>query len=84
SYTPSPLADDTYYWRVRAQDTAGNWGAWSSVWFFTVQTPTSHSTTTVTSTTIPTSGFEILGFVSGLFLLSIVFVLQRSRRKFSE
>lgn len=30
----SPLSDDTYYWRVRARDAAGNWGSWSVVWTF--------------------------------------------------
>ena len=37
----TPLADATYYWRVRAQDANGNWGGWSSVWSFTVQSSTS-------------------------------------------
>ncbi|MHA1591135.1 MAG: Ig-like domain-containing protein, partial [Candidatus Heimdallarchaeaceae archaeon] len=29
-----PLADDTYYWRVRGYDNAGNLGLWSESWFF--------------------------------------------------
>ncbi|MBY9002044.1 MAG: hypothetical protein KGD64_14085, partial [Candidatus Heimdallarchaeota archaeon] len=32
----SDLADGTYFWRVRARDTANNWGAWSSIWSFSV------------------------------------------------
>ncbi|MFX1533999.1 MAG: hypothetical protein ACFFDI_07165 [Promethearchaeota archaeon] len=82
SYTPSTFPPGSYYWRVRARDAGGNWSPWSTIWFFTVQSPTSSSTTTtVTSTTTPTPGFETLGLFIGLVLLSIVFVLQRSRRK---
>lgn len=32
------LTDNRYYWRVRARDSYGNWGGWSAVWFFTVDT----------------------------------------------
>ncbi|MFO7891378.1 MAG: FISUMP domain-containing protein [bacterium] len=32
----SSLSDDTYYWRVRAKDSQGNWGGWSSSWDFTI------------------------------------------------
>jgi Leucine-rich repeat (LRR) protein len=33
SFTPAPAQDlGTYYWRVRALDAAGNWGAWSTGW----------------------------------------------------
>ncbi|MBY9000332.1 MAG: hypothetical protein KGD64_05425 [Candidatus Heimdallarchaeota archaeon] len=38
AYTPTVLADGTYYWRVRAIDLAGNIGAWSSIWYFTIDT----------------------------------------------
>ncbi|MHA1687579.1 MAG: Ig-like domain-containing protein, partial [Candidatus Heimdallarchaeaceae archaeon] len=39
SYTPSTaLSDRTYYWRVRAKDDLNNWGSWSDVWSFTVDT----------------------------------------------
>jgi len=36
----SALTDDTYYWRVRAKDPSGTntYGAWISVWSFTVST----------------------------------------------
>jgi serine protease len=38
-YTPpTSLADDTYSWRVRVQDNAGNWGNWSPIWTVTVDT----------------------------------------------
>ncbi len=33
---PTPLAETTYYWRVKAVDGAGNESAWSSEWSFTV------------------------------------------------
>jgi cysteinyl-tRNA synthetase len=31
-----PLDPGTYYWRVRAQDAAGDWSRWSATWSFTV------------------------------------------------
>ncbi len=34
----SELPDDTYYWRVRSQDLAGNWGDWSAIRSFEVDT----------------------------------------------
>ena len=30
------LSEGTYYWRVRAQDSVGNWGAWSQVYSFSI------------------------------------------------
>ena len=38
TWTPSALADDTYYWRTRATDNAGNQSAWSAVSSFTIDT----------------------------------------------
>jgi hypothetical protein len=35
-WTPGSLRDGTYYWRARAQDSAGNQSAWSSVRSFTI------------------------------------------------
>jgi len=35
-WQPSGLADGTYYWRARAQDTAGNQSAWSAAGSFTL------------------------------------------------
>jgi len=32
------LTDGTYYWRVRAKNSQDNWGDWSSVWSFTIDT----------------------------------------------
>jgi hypothetical protein len=31
--------DQTYYWRVRAKDDKGVWGAWSKIWTFKAQAP---------------------------------------------
>jgi hypothetical protein len=40
AYTPtSPLDPDTYYWRVRAKDNAGNVGEWSSSWTVSIRAP---------------------------------------------
>ncbi len=33
---PVDLSDGTYYWRIRARDTAANWGSWSTIWSFTI------------------------------------------------
>lgn len=39
SYTPATgLAEDTYSWRVRATNGAGQWSAWSDPWTLTVKT----------------------------------------------
>lgn len=32
------LSDDVYYWRVRAKDVADNWGDWSDIWSFKIDT----------------------------------------------
>ncbi len=41
SYTAtSSLSDDTCYWRVRAKDNQGNWGGWSDIWSFMIETST--------------------------------------------
>jgi len=32
----SALSGGTYHWRVRARDSATNWGGWSEVWTFTL------------------------------------------------
>lgn len=34
----SSLADDSYSWRVRAKDDAGNWSDWSASWTATIRT----------------------------------------------
>jgi hypothetical protein len=34
----SPLPQTTYYWRVRAMDNKGNWGRWSYIFRFTIDT----------------------------------------------
>ncbi|MFB0517222.1 MAG: Ser-Thr-rich GPI-anchored membrane family protein, partial [Candidatus Neomarinimicrobiota bacterium] len=37
TYTPSSgLSSDTYYWKVRAKNSAGVWGNWSPIWSFTI------------------------------------------------
>lgn len=37
TYTPTnSLSDGTYYWRVRAKDSAENWSDWSNIWSFTL------------------------------------------------
>ncbi len=35
---PSALDDGFWYWRVRGKDDAGNWGYWSAIWWFKVET----------------------------------------------
>ncbi|MHA1186079.1 MAG: hypothetical protein ACTSXA_10225 [Candidatus Heimdallarchaeota archaeon] len=37
-YTSPALADNTYYWHVRARDAAGNWGSYSSYWSLEIDT----------------------------------------------
>ncbi|MCH7652095.1 MAG: hypothetical protein IIB14_00335 [Chloroflexi bacterium] len=38
NYTPSPLSDDTYYWRVRSHGTNGLWSDWADRYFI-IDTP---------------------------------------------
>ena len=48
TYTSSSsLSDGTYYWRVRCQDSQGNWGWWSSVCSFTIETVTTGTVTDI-------------------------------------
>jgi hypothetical protein len=49
-----PLAQDTYYWQVRAIDAAGNVGAWSTVRGFTVAAGMSSQSIKPTATPQPT------------------------------
>jgi len=35
---PTTLDDGVWYWRVRGKDDAGNWGYWSAIWWFKVET----------------------------------------------
>ncbi|MCG3158744.1 MAG: hypothetical protein DKINENOH_05388 [bacterium] len=35
-YSSTSFADGKYFWRVRAQDRAENWGPWSAIWNFRV------------------------------------------------
>jgi hypothetical protein len=40
NYAPSAsLSDGIHYWRVRAKNSAGVWGNWSTTWNFTIDTP---------------------------------------------
>jgi hypothetical protein len=44
NYTPSSgLSDDKYYWKVRAKNSEGAWGTWSSTWSFILNTSSSLS-----------------------------------------
>jgi Leucine-rich repeat (LRR) protein len=56
SYTqPSTLTDKKYYWRLRAQDKAGNWSAWGARWSFMVNAvPIAQPTLIPTNTPRPT------------------------------
>ncbi|MFO7890981.1 MAG: FISUMP domain-containing protein [bacterium] len=36
--TVTSFSDNTYYWRVRCQDSRENWGEWSDIWSFIVST----------------------------------------------
>lgn len=66
SYSPKTLNPGTYYWKVKAKDSSGNWGSFSSIWSFTLSssnptsTPTPSPTPTpLASTVSPTSSFTI-------------------------
>lgn len=77
---PTPFADGTWYWRVRAIDDYGNVGAWSSIGSFTVDTsdncdtiisqptlllPTNEATDVSLEPTLTTSAFNDAGDCSG-------------------
>lgn len=36
SFSTSGLPDDSYYRHVKTKDAAGNWGDWSALWIFTI------------------------------------------------
>lgn len=64
----SGLAQITYEWRIRAQDSLGNWGPWSSTWNFTIDfTPPTYppmlytlANGTITNNNTPTFTWETL------------------------
>ncbi|MFX0065321.1 MAG: N-acetylmuramoyl-L-alanine amidase [Candidatus Hermodarchaeota archaeon] len=63
----SSLNDDTYFWRVKARDAAGNWGDWCEPWSFIIM-----------KTTIqPSSGWSIPVLLLATFAVAIL----RQRKK---
>jgi large repetitive protein len=56
SWTPAALADGTYNWQVRAQDTAGNLSGWSATRSFQIDTavPTTTVDFPLDNATVPT------------------------------
>ena len=56
SYSYTFTADDNYYWRVRAKDNAGNWGAWADN--FTFQLVTVANNAPICSITAPPDGYD--------------------------
>ncbi len=56
-FTPADMPDGKYYWRVRAVNTEGVQGSWSSAWYFTVDNTPPAAPTLYT----PTNGFEVIG-----------------------
>jgi hypothetical protein len=68
--TTPALANGTYYWRARAKDNAGNQGAWSTVWSFTISV----------------GGWGVWPIVGGIIAAvvvvgSLIFFLYRRRRR---
>jgi len=62
----TPLADNSYYWRVKALDTAGNQGAWSETWVINIDTigpnsplPNQPPNDTITQDSTPTLQTDI-------------------------
>lgn len=54
NYITEVLSDDVYHWRVRAKDGAENWGDWSDVWNFQVDTTAPIITNVENDPTTPT------------------------------
>ncbi|MHA1199732.1 MAG: hypothetical protein ACTSQF_10430 [Candidatus Heimdallarchaeaceae archaeon] len=67
---PSTLADGIWYWRVRGRDNANNWGYWSAIWWFKVET--------VVVPEFNYVNFSLLMMLSGLL---IAIALTSSKRK---
>ncbi|MFC1926574.1 hypothetical protein ACFLWV_02360 [Chloroflexota bacterium] len=75
-YTPAPeeaLVDGNYYWKVKAIDGAGNEGAWSEAWSFTVDALnppapalTSPQDSAVITDTTPTLDWEDVADPTGI------------------
>lgn len=53
SYSPQTLNLGTYYWKVKAKDSSGNWSSFSSIWSFTLASST--PTPTLTPSPTPSS-----------------------------
>ena len=81
SYTPtSPLADGSWYWRVAANDSGGELGAFTPARTLHIDTSTT-TTTTTTTTPPPIPGFPILAVVVGIATALASLVTVRRRRK---
>lgn len=53
SYSPQTLNPGTYYWQVKAKDSSGVYGNFSSIWSFTLQSTSSSPSPTPTPTPTP-------------------------------
>lgn len=68
SYSPQTLNPGTYYWKVKAKDSNGNWGSFSSIWSFTLASsipspiPDSSLTSTPSPTPTPSSSVSASSF----------------------
>ena len=67
---PSDLDDGVWYWRVRGKDDAGNWGYWSAIWWFQVDTVEVPELTNV--------NLALILLMSGLVISLVIF---RRRKK---
>jgi hypothetical protein len=66
----SPLDDGIWYWRVRAKDAAGNWGYWSAIWWFKIET-------IVVPELMDTNILTLL--IMTVFLFSLVVITKRKK-----
>ncbi len=76
-YTPiSALDDNTYFWKVRARDAAGNWGDWTTEYYFTLDTqgPSAPSLSSPTNGQVLTDGVVLFEWsdVSGVAVYEIM------------
>lgn len=70
SYSPQTLNPGTYYWKVKAKDSSGQYGNFSNIWSFTLQSTSSSPSPTPAPSPTPTPSSTSSSSTSSSFAIS--------------